>query len=46
MSRPANMECGLETVGTKYLKNKVERKLTANYQNYYPFIQEYSSQEA
>lgn len=24
-----------------YLKYKVERKLTTNYQNYYPFIQEY-----
>lgn len=29
-----------------YLKHKVERKLTTNYQNYYPFIQEYSSQKA
>lgn len=29
-----------------YLKHKVEKKLTTNYQNYYPFIQEYSSQKA
>lgn len=26
-----------------YLKHRVERKLTENYQNYYPFIQEYST---
>lgn len=28
-----------------YLKHKVERKLTENYQNYYPFIQKYSTSQ-
>ena len=41
-----NSSPGLAQSMGEYLKNKVERKLTANYQNYYPFIQEYSSQEA